>query len=766
MIADYYIESSIFKEMSLSENFKNSSIEHIIEVNKDKLRNNSSIVDFDDLLNVLHYLTFWNVNFIPRIVYNYLDLELFKDYSELNKYENIISGEIIDSILAYTKSKFERRKSISCGEYFSIFIQNNGELLGYGDNELEQINVPSGKFIQVASGAHHSIAIKENEELAVWGFDMYNQLKVPSGKFIQIASGDGFSMAISKSNKLIGIGSNQKDIPSGNFTWVSCGKNFSVAIKQNKKLFAWGKNEYNQLNVPKGKYIFVSCGAHHSIAIKENGKLVGWGNNDYGQIDVPDGRFISVACAYTHSFGLRENGELVRWPEYTSGMKKTMPNGKFVQIACGSCHAIALRENGELVGWGNNSFGQINVPSISTYYLESQVFKEMFSSENFKNLTFEAVIQKYSDNLRNDNQVEDLDDFISILQNLTFWDVTDLPHIIYDFLDNNLFEEYYLLREFENVISSKFIDDILKYIKSKFETNVTIGCKYDSFIAIRSSKNVELDGKLDSELVGYENLFDTGDLTITRNLPTGRFIQVACGMGFSIAIRKDEIEDRAGELVGWGENWYGENWYGETNVPTGKFLQVACGNDFSVAIRGNDENKMEGELVAWGNDENGQTNVPEGKFQKIFCCSYISIGIRGGNDENRGELVYWPKSNSSKFPPGKFIDISVAHGCLYAIRDNGELAIWSLLDNIFLQTPIIGNKIIKIAILRYFSIAITQYGELLYVESRIINPKNLPIGRFTQIVSKCDRAIALREDGELFIIHGDGSNKKITNLFI
>lgn len=106
--------------MSSSDNFKNLSIELIIESNKNKLRDDSPIKNLNDLIYTLHYLTFWSVDFLPKIIYDYIDLNLFEIYEYIEDY---ISNNFIDKIKIYVESKFNIKKNFSYGYTFLVKIR-------------------------------------------------------------------------------------------------------------------------------------------------------------------------------------------------------------------------------------------------------------------------------------------------------------------------------------------------------------------------------------------------------------------------------------------------------------------------------------------------------------------------------------------------------------------------------------------------------------------------------------------------------------------
>jgi hypothetical protein len=59
---------------------------------------------------------------------------------------------------------------------------------------------------------------------------------------------------------------------------------------------------------------------------------------------------------------LRSDGTLVGWGNNSYG-QINVPSGTFSAVGAGNLHSLAIRSDGTLVGWGWNPYGQTNVPS-------------------------------------------------------------------------------------------------------------------------------------------------------------------------------------------------------------------------------------------------------------------------------------------------------------------------------------------------------------------------------------------------------------------
>jgi sugar lactone lactonase YvrE len=201
---------------------------------------------------------------------------------------------------------------------------------------------------------------------------------------------------VAPSSRLIAWGDNsggQVKVPAGlsNIVGVAGGDFHTVAIRANGTLAAWGANDAGQTNLPHHLHpiAFVAAGASHNLAIDLNGSIVAWGNNTSGQCTIPaaaTNQPLTLAAGDAHSLALLANGIVVAWGDNTYG-QTSLPdvltpgyyiyewwNGQNVwisnpnwvpaqTIAAGRIHNLAVLNNGNVVGWGDNSFGQINIPS-------------------------------------------------------------------------------------------------------------------------------------------------------------------------------------------------------------------------------------------------------------------------------------------------------------------------------------------------------------------------------------------------------------------
>lgn len=219
---------------------------------------------------------------------------------------------------------------IPCGMTWAA--ETPGVLVGWGNNSLGQISIPSGlgKVVAISAGASHSLAVLPDGSVAAWG----NNVTVPSG------------------------------LPG--MTAVAAGFNFSMALSTNGFVYVWGDDPINTPPLGLSNVVAIAAGSTHCLALRADGTVIGWGANDRFQASVPSGlrNVRAIAAGDGHSLALRTDGSVIGWGD--NSLKQATPvglSGRMIAIAAGDNHSLALREDGKLFTWGDNTYGQRSVPS-------------------------------------------------------------------------------------------------------------------------------------------------------------------------------------------------------------------------------------------------------------------------------------------------------------------------------------------------------------------------------------------------------------------
>ena len=170
------------------------------------------------------------------------------------------------------------------GRTYSLALNNDGQVIAWGDNSAGETNVPAGLSDVVAISAtpssSGSLALKRDGTVSSWPAGPYDGVVAGLSNVMSLAAGAG------------------------------AGK--GLVILSNGTMVAWGDNTYGQANVPNGlsNVVAAAVGDDHSLALMADGRLAAWGNNMehmfsslfnqplyLGQATVPDGLGSVLAIA-------------------------------------------------------------------------------------------------------------------------------------------------------------------------------------------------------------------------------------------------------------------------------------------------------------------------------------------------------------------------------------------------------------------------------------------------------------------------------------
>jgi len=273
--------------------------------------------------------------------------------------------------------------TISAGYDYSLFINDELSLWGYGSNKYAVLGNPilgdraspvllAEDVVFISAGDFHTVYIKESGGL--WGF------------------GSNAYLALGGSNK--GLLTQTRLLPRAIF--ACAGPTYTLAIDDNNTLKCWGfLNGVSISNFSVSDVKAVSSGFEHILILKTDGTLWTTGNNNYGQLGTGDALshnspvqilsgITKISAGLYHSMALKDDGTLYTWG--LNGMGQLGINSttdtfsptalalvNTIEISAGNWHSAAITDDTTLYTWGLNDSGQLGINSTTDSLVPTSV---------------------------------------------------------------------------------------------------------------------------------------------------------------------------------------------------------------------------------------------------------------------------------------------------------------------------------------------------------------------------------------------------------
>jgi alpha-tubulin suppressor-like RCC1 family protein len=138
---------------------------------------------------------------------------------------------------------------------------------------------------------------------------------------------------------------------------------------------AWGDNSHQECNRPAtlSNVSGIAAGEYHSVAVTDSGNIVQWGEysdgTNFSAVGSPPAgsNFVAVAAGLGHDLALTASGAVTNWG-LASNVANFVPANlpAVAAITAGWFHNAAILTNKTAVAWGDNTYGQLNIPSDLT----------------------------------------------------------------------------------------------------------------------------------------------------------------------------------------------------------------------------------------------------------------------------------------------------------------------------------------------------------------------------------------------------------------
>jgi alpha-tubulin suppressor-like RCC1 family protein len=258
-------------------------------------------------------------------------------------------------------------------------------VLGSSPLGLQKANGAEKREVGMSAGDSFSIVLQSDGTVWGWGSNAVGQL----------ATGQISKKASVLPIQIKGIKSINKIVAGGSHA-------FAMA---NGKVWGWGLNHAGQVgNDSRAEYIMqptlipqlkdvvsISGGNSYNLALTKKGAVLAWGDNTAGQLGTGNNKLsrepvevpglthvVSIYAGYKTSYAIRDDGTLWAWGD-NSGYQladgtKTNRNkpvqvkgiSSVQQVASGSSpHTVVLKKDGTVWTWGVNGSGQLGNGGVS-----------------------------------------------------------------------------------------------------------------------------------------------------------------------------------------------------------------------------------------------------------------------------------------------------------------------------------------------------------------------------------------------------------------
>ena len=231
-------------------------------------------------------------------------------------------------------------------------------ITSWGDDIANRATLDMKNINSIATGGAHHLAINQNGTVIGWGNNTKGQLNIPE----TIKNGQDDVV----------------DISAGDFHSTAIVNNYDNDGIKHTVVKVWGDNSKGQHSIPakivndQATPLAIAAGAYHTIAYStEYDTITGseivtiesWGNNSTNS--VPDALspidpihegVQQLLARGNHNAVLLGDGSIYEW--YTTGQSTAHladTDTRYTKIALGENHLLAITNNNTLVGWSNNS---------------------------------------------------------------------------------------------------------------------------------------------------------------------------------------------------------------------------------------------------------------------------------------------------------------------------------------------------------------------------------------------------------------------------
>lgn len=337
-----------------------------------------------------------------------------------------ISDVVVEETPQISEIDFSNR--LSAGRYFSVLLDEDGIIHGYGENDYGQLNFASWEnLVEVSAGGYHTLGLSSNGTVYATGYNESGQLNVSNwSEIIQISAGRYFSLGLKANGSVVCAGENkysQCEVSNWNdIVQISAGRYNSYGLKSDGTVVSTDDNEYGQADVTNWiDIIEIEAGTYHVLGLKSDGTVVCAGGQSGDSVcDVSDWSNIDhiVGASYS-SIGLKTDGTVVAVGSNGYGQINVDNWSNIIAISAGRLHTIGIDKDFNIYAIGSNEYGQL---SISNDYSQTQSNSNTISSSTQNNES-DSSKELEDDVISNEQETEEIfDEIDSVKTTLSYVD--------------------------------------------------------------------------------------------------------------------------------------------------------------------------------------------------------------------------------------------------------------------------------------------------------------------------------------------------------
>ena len=400
-------------------------------------------------------------------------------------------------------------KEVSCGYYRTFILKNDGSIWSCGNNDRGQLGLGDATtrttFTQVTTninndvkliscGDYHTFIIKNDGSVWSCGYNQYGQLGLGD-----VGNKSTFTQVTTNINNDVKL--------------ISCGEYHTFILKNDGSVWSCGYNQYGQLGLNDTTYrnTFtkvttninndvkqIACGYNYTFILKNDGSVWSCGYNYHGQL------------------GLNNTTNRTTFTQVTTNI-----NNDVKQISCGNAHTFILKNDGSVWSCGYNDQGQLGLNDTTNRTTFTQVTTNINNDVKQISCGYHTFILKNDGSVwgcgyNNYGQLG----LGSTTQKNTFNIIPNMSNTISEYEIQRLKLYYYLLDNSVNVTESMdigtmldlLVDDYINKLILGYENNLRI-ILTDEGVSVSDEDNMDsLITKVDEE---FDNMND--EISNTRN---------------------------------------------------------------------------------------------------------------------------------------------------------------------------------------------------------------------------------------------------------